>query len=130
MSAPKNTKTVLKIVGTAEAWDSGVLGADEAHAKKAPSALSQQIDEALAMQMISIRLDQSLIDSFKLLGKVHGVGYQPLMRDALKRFADSEMKLVVHTLVESRKPTVKLSRSARARARAHAAQPTLHQLAA
>lgn len=93
----------VKIPGTPEAWESGALGEDEKHAHVADQATTNQIDEALGLQMISIRLDKTLIDSFKLLGQFHGVGYQPLMRDALKRFADCEMKSIVSGLVESQK---------------------------
>ena len=75
-------------LGTEEAWDSGQLGSEEGHAQRVSSDLEKQIDDSLGMQMISIRLDKSLIDSYKLLAAFHGLGYQPLMRDALKRFAD------------------------------------------
>jgi hypothetical protein len=100
-----------KILGTVEAWESGQLGTDEKHARPVDSETAKQIDEALGLQMISIRLEKSLIDSFKLLGSFHGLGYQPLMRDALKRFADAEMKAIVLGLVESQKkqPAHKLS---------------------
>ena len=92
-----------KILGTDDAWESGELGADANHARRVSPEFEGQIDEALGMQMISIRLDKSLIDSFKMLGTFHGVGYQPLMRDALKRFAEYEMKAIVSGLVESQR---------------------------
>ncbi len=81
-----------KIIGTAEAWENGDLGQDADHAVIAPAGLSQQVDDALGMQMISIRLPKELIDDFKIIAQVHKLGYQPLMRDALKRFADAELK--------------------------------------
>ena len=81
-----------KISGTTEAWESGVLGREAKHAKKADPKLQNQIDEALGLQMISIRLPSELIEEYKMIAKVNGVGYQPLMRDALKRFAEAEMK--------------------------------------
>jgi len=92
-----------KILGTEEAWESGELGADEKHVRVADGELAKQIEDALGMQMISIRLDKSLIESFRMLGAFHGVGYQPLMRDAMKRFAEYEMKAIVSGLVESQK---------------------------
>lgn len=52
------------------------------------------MDEDLGLQMISIRLSKELINSFKLLGHKYGMGYQPLMREALKRFADGELKII------------------------------------
>lgn len=94
-----------KIPGTDEAWESGQLGNDPQHARAVGKETADHIDEALGLQMISIRLDKSLIDSFKLLGEFHGVGYQPLMRDALRRFAEAEMKAIVNGMVESQRKT-------------------------
>lgn len=94
-----------KIPGTEEAWDSGQLGEDVKYAKAVDGNLTCQIDESLERQMISIRLEKGLIESFKMLGAFHGIGYQPLMRDALKRFADSEMKAIVAGMVDSQKKT-------------------------
>lgn len=80
------------IKGTAEAWESGQLGRDPKHAKKADPELQKAIDDAIGMQAISIRLPAELIQEFKIIAKFNGVGYQPLMRDALQRFADAELK--------------------------------------
>jgi len=94
-----------KIPGTDEAWESGALGNDALHANAISEEASHRIDDTLGLQMISIRLDKSLIDSFKLLGEFHGLGYQPLMRDALKRFAEAEMKAIVTGVVETQRTT-------------------------
>lgn len=83
-----------KIEGTTEAWESGQLGQEAKYARPAPAAIQQAVDESLGMQAISIRLHNELIMHFKVIAKFRGVGYQPLMRDALQRFADSEMKLM------------------------------------
>lgn len=91
-----------KIEGTAEAWESGALGRDPAHAKRAPRELEQQVDDALGLQAISIRLSKELIEDFKFIAKMHGVGYQPLMRDALKRFAESEYKRIAVQLANEK----------------------------
>lgn len=93
----------VKIPGTVEEWETGALGRDDAHARRVGPALQSEVDDALGMQMISIRLDKNLIESFKLLASFHGVGYQPLMRDALKRFAECELKSIVSGLVESQR---------------------------
>lgn len=92
-----------KILGTDEAWESEQLGGDAKHMRASDPDTAKQIDEVLGLQLISIRLEKSLIDSFKLLGTFHGLGYQPLMRDALKRFADAEMKAIVSGVVKSQK---------------------------
>jgi len=91
-----------KIEGTAEAWESGALGRDAAHAKRAPKDLEQKVDEALGLQAISIRLNKELIEDFKFIAKFHCVGYQPLMRDALKRFAEAEYKRIAVQLANEK----------------------------
>ena len=92
-----------KILGTPEAWESEALGADEKHVRVASPEIGKQVDDALGLQMISIRLDKGLIDSFKILAAFHGIGYQPMMRDALKKFAECEMKAIVSGIVESQR---------------------------
>jgi uncharacterized protein (DUF4415 family) len=84
----------IEIADTPEVWESGELGQSHEYAKVAPSKLASEIDDALGLQMISIRLDKELIDIFKLLGSKYQMGYQTLMREALKRFVDGELKMV------------------------------------
>ena len=85
-----------------EPWESEQFGENENFKRVTPERAAE-LDDALGLQAISIRLDKSLIESYKALGKFHGVGYQPLMRDALKRFADGEMRAIVMGLVGSQK---------------------------
>lgn len=92
-----------KIPGTPEAWETGALGRDKKHTRKAPAELAAQIDEALGLQAISIRLPRAVIETYKMLAKMHGVGYQPLMRDALCRFADSETRLLLQGAAEEQR---------------------------
>jgi len=83
----------VKIKGTDEAWESRELGADENFVR--PTEIDEQvINDAAELQMISIRLQKSLIEDFKLIAKLNGIGYQTLMRQTLKRFANCEMKRV------------------------------------
>jgi predicted DNA binding CopG/RHH family protein len=84
-----------KIPASDEAWDSGELGRDEEFAKPAEDDIENAIDESLELQMISIRLQKSLIESFKQIASINGIGYQPLMRQILKRFVDCEMKRIL-----------------------------------
>lgn len=78
------------INGTDEAWDEGRLGADEAFVAVASDDDDFLIDEALCMQPISIRLEKSLIEDFKVIAEMNGMSYQPLIRQVLHRFAQSE----------------------------------------
>lgn len=84
-----------KISDTSNAWDDGELGRDVEFVAVAPVEDEARINEALGLRPISIRLEQSLIDDFKALGAINGLGYQTLMRQVLKRFADSEKKRIL-----------------------------------
>ncbi|TAM89699.1 MAG: hypothetical protein EPN41_03115 [Candidimonas sp.] len=92
-----------KIPGTIDAWESGTLGKSREHAKLVDAETRQAIEETLAMQMISIRLPKSVIEDFKALASLEGIGYQPLMREALTRFAHGESRRIMHKVSENRK---------------------------
>ncbi len=83
------------IEGTEEAWDSGLLGQSQAHARKVSIDMERAIDASAGLQSISIRLPKELIDAYKLIAAHHGVGYQPLMRDILQRFVPEGLKEVM-----------------------------------
>ncbi|MYM90953.1 hypothetical protein GTP91_27730 [Rugamonas sp. FT82W] len=83
-----------KIESTPEAWEEGALGRDASHAKAVSVDIEHQVDDGLGLQLISIRLQKELIEDYKKIAEFHGVGYQPLMRDALKRFAEAEYKRI------------------------------------
>lgn len=87
----------VKIESTDEAWESRQLGADEEFVKVS-SEDEEAIDEALALQMISIRLQKSLIHDLKNIAKINGIGYQPLIKQVLKRFVDGEKRLMLRRL--------------------------------
>lgn len=80
------------IQGTPEAWESGELGNDERFVQIADGIKQSAIDESIGLQMISIRLQKSLIDDLKMIAEVNGLGYQPLIRQILTRFATCELK--------------------------------------
>jgi len=82
-----------KIKGTSEAWESGELGRDERYVRVS-DVKPGDLDDALSLQMISIRLQKELLEDLKFLARYHGMGYQPLMKQALRRFADAEMKRI------------------------------------
>lgn len=75
-----------------EAWEEGKLGRDKKYAKKADATVEAALDEAIGMQMISIRLQKKLIENLKMIAKHHGIGYQPLIRQLLTRFVMAEFK--------------------------------------
>jgi predicted DNA binding CopG/RHH family protein len=81
-----------KFHASIEAWESGELGRDEEHVKVAEASEELALDDAMGMQMISIRLQKKLIDDLKAIAKHNGIGYQPLVRQLLTRFVVSEFK--------------------------------------
>lgn len=106
--------TTPKIPDTEEAWLSGELGTDEEFVAVAPDDDESIINDHLDLQPISIRLEKSLIEDFKLIAAMHGLGYQPLMRQSLKRFADCEKKRILREAaadMAARKKTEKGSQS-------------------
>ena len=83
-----------------EPFETGELGRDPQHFEKAPADLRAQVDASLEMQMVSVRLPKQLISELKLVADYRGIGYQPLMRDILQRFARCEISQIAKELVE------------------------------
>lgn len=110
------------IPDTDEAWESGQLGRDADYAERLPDDADTEamIDEALGLQPISIRLEKSLIEDFKLIASLHGLGYQPLMRQALLRFADCEKKRILQEVAAAQVRARKTKAAAPARPAAKA----------
>lgn len=77
-----------------ELWENGELGQSADHAVVAQGS-KQEVDEALGLQLISIRLQKQLVSDLKKIAEFHGVGYQPMIRDLLNRFARSEILSII-----------------------------------
>lgn len=103
MNARKRT-----VEGTAEAWEDGTLGLDVTSAKKASLSVDE-VSAAVGLKSISIRMQPDLLDELKMIADFHGVGYQPLMKQVLRRFVDAEVKRIVkqaHSELEAEDKTV------------------------
>jgi len=74
----------------ADKWDSRELGADAAHAKPTTVAEEQEMDDAMGLQVISVRLSKQLIAQLKLLASEKGLGYQPYLRMVLMEHVRAE----------------------------------------
>ena len=81
-----------------ELWESRQLGADEKFVKKSTNN-EDDINEALGLKPISIRLPQNMIDDLKAIAALYGIGYQPLMKQILARFIESEQKMLANELI-------------------------------
>lgn len=100
--APNSKKMEISAVPCPEdAWESREMGGDEAYVRVASEDLEARVQASLKMQLISIRLPTDLIDSLKLISRYRGIGYQPLIRDLLVRFTNSELRMMAHELYEA-----------------------------
>lgn len=74
-------------------WESRELGASPEHVRVVSETEASEIDDVMELQLISIRLQKQLIEDLKLIAKQEGIGYQPLIRQALTRFVrESNLK--------------------------------------
>lgn len=76
-------KDIQQFDKDSELWDSRQLGASEEHAVAASAEMGQVVDDALGLQLLSFRIQQSIVGKLKELAKLEGIGYQPLMRRIL-----------------------------------------------
>jgi uncharacterized protein (DUF4415 family) len=79
-----------KIRGTVEAWETGLLGTNPTTQVPATQAQENQLDTALGLQPISIRLQKEVIEKLKLIAKSKGIGYQPLIRMVLTKYTNGQ----------------------------------------
>jgi len=112
-----------KIPATDKAWENGDLGRDEKFVGRADPDTEKQIDRSLDLQMISIRLQKSLIEDFKHIATLNGIGYQPLMRQILKRFVDGEKKKLLRDAAQEAIATAKMQKSKKVQAEPAASKP-------
>jgi hypothetical protein len=87
-----------KIPGTVENWENGALGLTPEHARRVAGEETAAIEKATGqnMQLISMRLSQELLAVLKEIAKYRGIGYQPMIRDLLGRWAAGEIKTILN----------------------------------
>lgn len=87
--------TTARIPSTDEAWEDETLGGDPDSMKVADDTIESAVDDAAGVQVISIRMQKSMVEAFKAIAAANkGIGYQTLMKQILQRFIDAEMKRV------------------------------------
>lgn len=94
---------------TPEPWENGQLGRDCEQVEKAPPELMKEVEGALELQMISIRFQKQLIEELKMIADYRGMGYQPLIREVVTRFARAEMMVIARELQETEKARATVS---------------------
>lgn len=79
-------KDIEKFDKDNELWDSKKLGASAEHAVPVPPEFEKALDEATGLQLLSFRIQKSIIEQLKQLSKLEGIGYQPLMRKVITKY--------------------------------------------
>jgi len=70
------------------------IGRDESAIVPASPEVEEAIDQGLGMKLISIRLPGTLIEELKVIAEYKQLGYQPLVREVLGKYADEELKRI------------------------------------
>lgn len=88
-------KKLEELTADHELWDKRELGASVEHFALVSDEEQREIEEGFGLQSISLRLNRNLIEQFRNLAKLEGIGYQPLMRIVLTDYAkENEYKLI------------------------------------
>jgi hypothetical protein len=67
-----------------------------------PAAEADAVDRSLGLQLISIRLPAAMIEDYKMIAKLRGTLYQPLIREALASWIDEAKTDVLKGLIFDR----------------------------
>jgi hypothetical protein len=104
------TKTTTNMTkGSIGNWEKGKLGLSEEHAVEASPEEMAELDSALELKLISIRLQKQLIAKLKFIAAYNGVGYQPLIRDIMNRFASHEIVTIARKIQEEKEAEATLT---------------------
>jgi predicted DNA binding CopG/RHH family protein len=82
----KNKQTEVELNLESDAWDRGDLGRSFEHARPSSNEFDAEIDEALDLQPITIRLHKPLIAKLEALAKANGMGKQAFLRTVLSQY--------------------------------------------
>ncbi len=66
------------------------MGASAKHAVRVSDEQTKALDNALGLQLLSFRIQKSLIQKLKNIAQREGIGYQPLMRQVLTRYVQEQ----------------------------------------
>ena len=104
------TKTTTHMIkGSTGNWETGKLGLSEEHAVEASPKEMAELESALELKLISIRLQKQLIAKLKFIAAYNGVGYQPLIRDIMNRFASHEIVTIARKIQEEKEAGASLA---------------------
>ncbi len=91
-----------RLLADADRWGpEGDMGNQANHVAPATQEDANAVNDALGLQMISIRLQRGLLQDLKLIADYHGIGYQPMIRDLLNRFVRSEISGILRDRLDA-----------------------------
>jgi predicted DNA binding CopG/RHH family protein len=76
-------------------WEDGTLGRSAEHAKRVAPEQEKEMDDALGLAPVTIRLQKSLVEQLKKLAAEDGLGYQPFVRQILTHYVRDNAKTPV-----------------------------------
>ena len=79
-SNAKKSDKGQELLAEANDWENGKRGRNSAAAADADESA---LDDAMELQMISIRLPLAVVEKLKAMSKKEGIGYQPYTRQVL-----------------------------------------------
>jgi hypothetical protein len=106
-----------KTVIADDRWETGELGRDEPFVRRSPVTAEPAVDDALDLQLISIRLQKQLLRELKLVARYRRIGYQPLIRDVLGRWVRGEMRAIAEETDERERTSRRVAAATVARRR-------------
>jgi predicted DNA binding CopG/RHH family protein len=86
-SSVKKKNKEREVLTESKEWESGKRGRGSAAATVEDEA---NLDKAMELQMISIRLPQAVVAKLKSMAKKEGIGYQPYTRQILIHHTQQE----------------------------------------
>jgi hypothetical protein len=88
----KITRKEMPYTDNSELWENETLGASAEHAKPVAADVDAAIDAGLGLEMISIRLQKSLIADLKKYAVTQGITYQPFIRVILTKYIQAQKR--------------------------------------
>ena len=83
----------------AELWETGELGNSQEYVKISEFTAAD-LQKSIELKPISLRLNKDLLEDLRSLAKMNGIGYQPLMKQILKRFVDAEKRRLANEYIK------------------------------
>lgn len=105
-----NQELLARIEASADDWGpNGKYGNDEATTRGGKE--DDGLNDRLGLHPISIRFPKELVRDLKAIAHINDMGYQPLIREVLKRFVDNEKRAILADAARRRKEQAEKQRA-------------------